>query len=363
MTVEEKLAKLRERLKEERIDRYIITGTDPHQSEYTAPRWRTREFISGFTGSSGTVVITENEAYLWTDSRYFIQAAMELPSCYTLMKLGTEGTPDPWEWLTANTSEGMIVGVDSSEISIGLFTRLSEQLAKKKAKLLGTDDFLSAIWPNRPDIPMTVCEIMDTEYSGETSEKKLKRIRDILRNKGLRWTFIASLDDIAWITNLRADDIQCNPVFVSYLFISLSNGGMPSLILSLSLSRIPSLSQIGISGVRSLEREEFVLSSRSIGMPWHMLFFRHMARYVAPSMANQGILVFFSTILAESSLSFLGFSAYGSSPSLGLMIRKGMEYALSYPHLMAFPSLVLFFFLLSVFLVWDGGRVVDSSAH
>lgn len=222
MTVEEKLAKLRERLKEERIDRYIITGTDPHQSEYTAPRWRTREFISGFTGSSGTVVITESEAYLWTDSRYFIQAAMELPSCYTLMKLGIEGTPDPWEWLTANTSEGMVVGVDSSEISIGLFTRLSEQLAKKKAKLLETDDFLSAIWPNRPDIPMTVCELMDAEYSGETSEKKLKRIRDILRNKGLRWTFIASLDDIAWITNLRADDIQCNPVFVSYLFISLS---------------------------------------------------------------------------------------------------------------------------------------------
>ena len=153
------------------------------------------------------------------------------------------------------------------------------------------------------------------------------------------------------------------PLLLALFFISLSNGGMPSLILSLSLSRIPSLSQIGISGVRSLEREEFVLSSRSIGMPWHMLFFRHMARYVAPSMANQGILVFFSTILAESSLSFLGFSAYGSSPSLGLLIRKGMEYALSYPHLMAFPSLVLFFFLLSVFLVWDGGRVVDSSAH
>ena len=234
MTVEEKLAKLRERLKEERIDRYIITGTDPHQSEYTAPRWRTREFISGFTGSSGTVVITESEAYLWTDSRYFIQAAIELPSCYTLMKLGTEGTPDPWEWLTANTSEGMVVGVDSSEISIGLFTRLSEQLAKKKAKLLGTDDFLSAIWPNRPDIPMTVCEIMDAEYSGETSEKKLKRIRDILRNKGLRWTFISSLDDVAWITNLRADDIQCNPVFVSYLFISLSKA-----VLFTDESRLP----------------------------------------------------------------------------------------------------------------------------
>ena len=106
-TIEERVESLRARLREEKLDGYIITGTDPHQSEYVAPRWRTREFISGFTGSSGIVIITLTEAYLWTDSRYFIQASLELPSCYTLMRSGTEGTPDPWTWLYEYATEGM----------------------------------------------------------------------------------------------------------------------------------------------------------------------------------------------------------------------------------------------------------------
>lgn len=213
---------LRARLREEKLDGYIITGTDPHQSEYVAPRWRTREFISGFTGSSGIVIITLTEAYLWTDSRYFIQASLELPSCYTLMRSGTEGTPDPWTWLYEYATEGMRFGVDSSTISIAHFSELSSSLKEKKAELVASDDFLSPIWKNRSDVPMTPCEEMEEEYAGKSAHEKLESIRNVLRKRNLRWTFISSLDDIAWITNLRADDIACTPVFVSYLFISLT---------------------------------------------------------------------------------------------------------------------------------------------
>ena len=126
MDMEKRLQSLREELRERNLDAYIVTGTDPHQSEYVAPRWRTRAFISGFTGSAGTVIITLDKALLWVDSRYFIQAAEEISGTeYVLMKLETEGTPDPWEWLKRNMAEGSTVGVDGSSISIALFSDLS----------------------------------------------------------------------------------------------------------------------------------------------------------------------------------------------------------------------------------------------
>lgn len=223
MDIEKKLENLRKSLKERNLDGYLITGTDPHQSEYVAPRWRTREFISGFTGSAGTVIVTLDNALLWVDSRYFIQAEKEIQGTeFQMMKLDTDNTPDPYKWLEENMEEGSCVGVDSSSVSISLFSMLSSRLKAKGIIIEATDDLLDLIWQKRPAIPFSECEAMDAEYAGKSAKEKVEDVRSFLRSKDLRWTFIASLDDIAWLTNLRADDIPCNPVFVSYAFISLS---------------------------------------------------------------------------------------------------------------------------------------------
>ncbi len=223
MDIGKRLTGLRRELKERELDAWIVTGTDPHQSEYVAPRWRTREFISGFTGSAGIVVVTLDKALLWTDSRYFIQAEKEIAGTeYQLMKLETPGTPDFMEWLEANMDENSHVGVDSSSISISLFDSLSKQLSEKNIRFEATEDLISPLWEKRPEAPCSPVWQMSAENTGRSAYDKVEDVRSVLRKKGLRWTFISSLDDIAWITNLRADDIPCNPVFVSYLFISLT---------------------------------------------------------------------------------------------------------------------------------------------
>lgn len=222
MDIERRLTSLRKELRERSIDAYLVTGTDPHQSEYVAPRWRTRAFISGFTGSAGTVVVTQDKAVLWVDSRYFIQAAREIEGTeYEMMKLETDGTPDPYQWLESLPS-GSKVGVDASSVSIALFSSLSERLRASGIMLEATEDLLAPILDDRPAVPVTECVEMASEYAGKSAAEKVADVRKALREKGLRWTFIASIDDIAWLTNLRADDIPCNPVFVSYAFISLS---------------------------------------------------------------------------------------------------------------------------------------------
>lgn len=212
--IAERVERLRKALRERGLEAYIITGTDPHQSEYVSPRWRSREFISGFTGSAGTVVITLDEALLWTDSRYWIQAKAELDgSPFSLMRDGDTGVPSPFEWLAA---KGLRTGADGSTISISDFRKLEG----KGISISITDDLLSSFWNNRPSIPATKAYDVPLQYAGCSREEKIGRIREGLREKGASWTFISSLDDIAWTLNLRASDVPYNPVFVSYLFIS-----------------------------------------------------------------------------------------------------------------------------------------------
>lgn len=154
----ERIKSLRAQMALSGVDAWIITGTDPHQSEYVAPRWRTREFISGFSGSAGTVIITQSEALLWVDSRYFLQGAQQIEGTeYKLMKLETDGTPDPWKWLSESLNKGMKVGVDGTSISIETFEKNSELLKKKGIELVSTPDFLLSIWTDRPDVPRPIC--------------------------------------------------------------------------------------------------------------------------------------------------------------------------------------------------------------
>ena len=209
-----KLQGLREELRERGLDGYLITGTDPHQSEYVPLRWRTREFISGFTGSAGTVVVTMDKALLWTDSRYWIQAGNELDGTgFILMRDGDKDVPSVSGWLAGS---GLRIGAD------GLTLSLSEKMRLEKAgvDIVITGDLLSPLWPDRPSVPCTQTRKVGMEQAGLSASKKLDAVRSALREKGADWTLISSLDDIAWLTNLRADDIPYNPVFVSYAFIS-----------------------------------------------------------------------------------------------------------------------------------------------
>ncbi len=219
--IQERVNELRKRMESEAINAWYITGTDPHQSEYVAARWRTREFISGFSGSAGTVVITKDKALLWVDSRYYLQGEQQIKGTeYILMKQGLDGVPSPLEWLCENLNKNEKVGVDSSTVSISTFLDMEKKLKEKGISLVGTDDYLSPIWKDRPSIPCTPCVSMKDEYAGFTAAAKINFVRLKLRQEGVSWTFISSIDDIAWLTNLRANDIPCNPVFVSYLFIS-----------------------------------------------------------------------------------------------------------------------------------------------
>ncbi len=219
--INERVEQIRKLMEKDGIDAWYVTGTDPHQSEYVAARWRTREFISGFSGSAGTVIITKDKALLWVDSRYYIQGADQIQGTeYILMKDGMEGVDKPVDWLKNNMEKGTVVGVDGQTISIADFTGMEKTLKEKGVGLKATGDYFDKVWTERPALPFSRCVSMADEYAGFTRSAKINFVRLKMRQKGYDWTFISSIDDIAWLTNLRGDDIPCNPVFISYAFIS-----------------------------------------------------------------------------------------------------------------------------------------------
>lgn len=225
--IEDRLRKLRKEMQKEGIDAFVVTGTDPHMGEYVAPRWRTREFISGFTGSAGTVIVTKDRALLFVDSRYFIQGANEIRGTeYELIKLEVDNNPSYEEWLEMNMKKGDKVGVDSLSISISEFRKLDRRLDLNKIKLVGTEDLLNRFWDERPEVPKTKVKAVRDDYAGFTRRAKINIVRMKLRERGADFTFLSSIDDIAWLTNLRADDIKYNPVFYSYAFISQTRAAL-----------------------------------------------------------------------------------------------------------------------------------------
>lgn len=221
--INERVELIRKRMREDGLSAWYVTGTDPHQSEYVASRWRTREFISGFSGSAGTVVITLDKALLWVDSRYYLQGEEEIRgSEYTLMKEGLENVDSPIDWLCKNMKAGEKVGVDRATISIDDYTTMGSKLKDRRVSFVLTDDYFAKVWKDRPALPFSKCVSMKDEYAGFTRAAKINFVRLKMRQKEVEWTFISSIDDIAWLTNLRGDDIPCNPVFISYAFISFT---------------------------------------------------------------------------------------------------------------------------------------------
>lgn len=226
-TINERLVALRRWMKENALTAFIFPSSDPHNSEYVADHWKTREWISGFTGSAGTAVVTLHHAALWTDSRYFIAAAKELAgSEYQLMKERMAGTPSISEWLASELAEyeNPIVGVDGSVNTYADVADLKQSLATKGNMLVRcTDDPMDVLWHDRPVIPNNKVCLHPLKYAGETTESKLSRIRESLVKQGAAGLLVTALDEIAWVLNLRGSDVHCNPVFVSYLLISSNN--------------------------------------------------------------------------------------------------------------------------------------------
>ena len=226
-TINERLVALRRWMKENALTAFIFPSSDPHNSEYVVEHWKTREWISGFSGSAGTAVVTLQHAALWTDSRYFIAAAKELAgSEYQLMKERMAGTPSISEWLASELAEyeKPIVGVDGSVNTYADVADLKQSLATKGNMLVRcTGDPMDVLWTDRPVIPDNKVCLHPLKYAGETTESKLSRIRESLVKQGADGLLVTALDEIAWVLNLRGSDVHCNPVFVSYLLISSNN--------------------------------------------------------------------------------------------------------------------------------------------
>ncbi len=219
----ERLAALREVMRRENLDAFIIPSTDPHNGEYVPPRWEARKWLTGFDGSAGTAVVTADEAALWTDSRYFLAAAEQLEGTgIVLMKDGMPDTPDICKWLGMKLSvlRNPAVGLDGAVNTAATVKTIADRLRAEGGITLRTNiDPFERIWRDRPQVPQGKVWIHPVEYAGDTCMSKLGRIRARLSEMHVGGMLVSALDDIAWTLNLRGNDVHCNPVFVSYLLI------------------------------------------------------------------------------------------------------------------------------------------------
>lgn len=223
--IQDRLAALREVMRRESIDAFIFPSTDPHNGEYVPAHWEGRKWISGFEGSAGTAVVTMDKAALWTDSRYFIAAEEQLQGTeFKLMKERVEGTPTISQWLGMSLAHinGAVVGLDGYVNAANEVRGLAEELRRQGGITIRTNfDPLDIIWKDRPEIPLNSVVQHPLEYSGETAESKLQRIRTAVKRSGAEALLVTALDDIAWTLNLRGSDVHCNPVAVAYLLIDV----------------------------------------------------------------------------------------------------------------------------------------------
>lgn len=214
------LEQLREVMKGENIDYYIIPSSDAHQSEYVAEYFKGREFISGFTGSAGTLLVGRKEAYLWTDGRYFIQADKELNgSGISLMKIRTPGYPTIEEWIRSNIKANETLGFDGKVFSVKEYEGYLNIAKEIGFNINMGNDLLDNIWTDRPELPQDKIFIHDEKYAGKSSSEKLKEVRRNMESKNGDFYILSSLDDIAWLCNIRGNDIKFNPVALAYVVV------------------------------------------------------------------------------------------------------------------------------------------------
>ena len=220
MTVPERLSALRKCMQEKHIDIYIVPTADFHQSEYVGEHFKARAYITGFTGSAGTAVITLHDAKLWTDGRYFLQAAKQLEGTgVTLMKMFEPGVPTIEEYLEAELKSGQTLSFDGRVVSVGEGDEYASIAKKNGAKIDYQEDLIDAIWTDRPSLSEEPVWFLEEKYRGESTESKLSRIRKEMEDAGCDTHIVSTLDDICWTLNIRGNDIDFFPLVLSYAII------------------------------------------------------------------------------------------------------------------------------------------------
>lgn len=227
MRVAERISKLREKMEEHGIDFYIVPTADFHQSEYVGEHFKARAFITGFTGSAGTAIITAKEARLWTDGRYFVQAADQLKgSTVKLMKMGEPGVPKLLEYLENEFPENGVLGFDGRVVSMGDGKAYKEIVDKKHGKIIYDYDLIDAIWEDRPALSTEPVFGLEEKYTGESVESKFARIREEMKKAETTEHVLTTLDDICWTLNIRGNDIDFFPLLLSYMVITMDKADL-----------------------------------------------------------------------------------------------------------------------------------------
>ena len=216
MQINERVKALRKEMSAAGLDAWIINGTDPHQSEYVCDRWHSRRWISGFTGSAGTVVVTKDEALIWVDSRYFVQCAAQIRgTVFEMKKIDGPEASSPVQWLCERFRDGGKIGISAETLMISA----KDRYAEKGLDIVASDDLLDRIWTDRPAMPENPVVKMDDSLTGQSVAEKVAKIREMGNQNGEDCHLVSSLDDIAWILNLRGCDIEDTPVFLAHLLI------------------------------------------------------------------------------------------------------------------------------------------------
>src|SRR5471030_555790 len=221
MKVLERIRKLRDIMKRENVDYYLVPSGDFHQSEYVAENFKSRAYISGFTGSAGTVLIGKEKAILWADGRYFIQAEQQLKdSGIELYKMRIPGWPSLEEWLMDNINEGETLSFDGRVFSINQYKEFKEIKDKKNINIVMEKDLIEEIWEEKPKMPKEKAFLHDIKYCGKSAREKIEEVRIEMKKLGGKSYIISSLDDIAWIFNIRGNDVKNTPVVLAYALIT-----------------------------------------------------------------------------------------------------------------------------------------------
>ncbi len=221
-SVSDRIKLLREEMRERGIDMYIVPTSDFHESEYVGDYFKTRSYLTGFTGSAGTAVVTQEEAGLWTDGRYFIQAQGELSgSSITLYRMGEEGVPTVKEYVKENLREGGCLGFDGRVVNARDGETYEKIVKDKQGDLAVVEDLVGAIWEERPSFPKNPAFVLEEKYAGESVQSKLGRVREKMKEEQADIHILTSLYDIAWLFNVRGEDIAHVPVVMSFAVITL----------------------------------------------------------------------------------------------------------------------------------------------
>lgn len=221
MTTVEKLSALRALMAQRGISAYLIPTDDFHASEYVGLYFKAREYLSGFTGSAGTLVVLPEKAALWTDGRYFLQAAEQLEgSTIELMRMGQPGVPTMEAFLAEQLPQGGVIGFDGRTVSHAFVRTLAQRTAAKSVTFAGGEDLVGMIWPDRPALSKEPVWELSTGYAGLSREEKLGQVREAVEAGGADALLLTALDEIAWLLNLRGNDVQCTPVFLSYMLLT-----------------------------------------------------------------------------------------------------------------------------------------------